>query len=166
MVARMKLQQWSELSQIVSALAVVLSLVYVGSEIRGNTDATRAATRQAALQADLTYLSATLDSRTLLTAEARLDSGLELTLEERFVLIERQHVNFRLFENAFYQFQVGLLVPERWETYRRIISNRLAENEPTQAMWAKYRLNFDAAFQREVDSIREAEGAVDANRAP
>jgi len=162
----MKLQQWSELSQIVSAIAVVLSLVYVGSEIRGNTEATRGATRQAALQADLTYLSATLDPGTLLTAEAKLDSGLELTLEERFVLIERQHVNFRLFENAFYQFQVGLLVPERWETYRRIISNRLAENEPTQVMWAKSGSRFDAAFQLEVDSILEAARAIDTNRAP
>jgi ABC-type transport system involved in cytochrome bd biosynthesis fused ATPase/permease subunit len=152
----MRLQQWSEFSQIVSAIAVVASLVYVGSEISGNTEATRGATRQAALQADLTYLSATLDPATLLTAEAKLESGLVLASEERLVLVERQHVNFRLFENAFYQFQAGLLVPERWETYRRIISSRLAENEPTQVMWAKYQSNFDAAFQVEVNSIRDA----------
>ena len=43
-MARMKLQQWGEVSQIVSALAVVVSLIYVGSEIGENTEATRGAT--------------------------------------------------------------------------------------------------------------------------
>ena len=155
-MAQTKLQRWSDVSQIVSALAVVLSLVYVGSEIRSNTEATRGATRQAILQADLEYLTSALDPQTLLAAEAKLENGVELNMEERFVLVERQHVNFRLFENAYYQYRAGLLIDERWDTYRRIIGARLTGNEPTQAMWTKYRNNFDDEFQREVEAIREA----------
>ena len=165
-MARMKLQHWSELAQIISAVAVVVSLVYVGSEIRQNTEATQGATRQAILQADLEYLGATLDPATLLAAEAKLEAGLKLSLAEQFVLIERQHVNFRLFENAFYQYRAGLLVDERWETYRLIIARRMAESEPTRTMWAKQGRHFDAAFQREVEAIVEAGPLNDSGRAP
>ena len=42
-MTRTRLQHWSEVAQIVSALAVVASLVYVGVEIHGNTEAARAA---------------------------------------------------------------------------------------------------------------------------
>jgi len=153
-MAGMNLQKWSDVSQIVGALAVVASLIYVGIEIRSNTEATQAATRQAALQADIEYLGSVLDPATLLRAEVKLNQGLELSPEEQYVLIERQHVNFRVFENAFYQYSYGLLVPERWETYRRIIETRFRNYEPTRTMWANFGANFDEGFRVEVESIR------------
>ena len=94
------------------------------------------------MQSDLEYLGATLEPATLLTAEAKLAQGLELSPDEHYVLVERQHVNFRLFENAFYQYGAGLLVEERWATYRRIIGSRLANNEPTQDMWGEVSREF------------------------
>ena len=40
-----ELQEWASIAEIVSALAVVLSLVYVGYEINENTSEVRAANR-------------------------------------------------------------------------------------------------------------------------
>ena len=43
----MSLEQWADLSQIVGGLAVVASLIFVGLQLRQNTDAIRASTSQA-----------------------------------------------------------------------------------------------------------------------
>jgi hypothetical protein len=43
----MTLQDWSNLAQVIGALAVVISLFYVGFQIKGNTSAVRSATAQA-----------------------------------------------------------------------------------------------------------------------
>ena len=43
----MTLQDWSNLAQVIGALAVVISLVYVGFQIKRNTSAVRSATAQA-----------------------------------------------------------------------------------------------------------------------
>ena len=43
----MTLQDWSNLAQLIGAIAVVISLFYVGYQIKGNTSAVRSATAQA-----------------------------------------------------------------------------------------------------------------------
>lgn len=43
----MSLQDWSNLAQVIGALAVVISLVYVGFQVKRNTGAVRSATSQA-----------------------------------------------------------------------------------------------------------------------
>lgn len=151
---RLSLNEWSDIAQIISALAVVVSLVYVGWEIRANTEALRATTRQAVAEADFEYVAATLDPLALAEAEARLEAGLELSQTQQFMLVERQHLNFRIFENAYYQFKSGLLEPETWYRYRTIISSRFETSEPTRLMWKKFGDGFDESFRQEVASIR------------
>jgi hypothetical protein len=43
----MTLQDWSNLAQVIGALAVVISLFYVGFQVKRNTSAVRSATEQA-----------------------------------------------------------------------------------------------------------------------
>jgi hypothetical protein len=154
-MSKLTLGQWSDLSQVVSAVAVVASLVYVGVEIGRNTEASRAATRQSIAETDFEYVGSTLDAALLVEAEARYEAGLELSATDRFILRERQHLNFRIFENAYYQYQVGRLEPETWQRYRWIISRLLTLNEPAQAMWLRFGPSFDESFMAEVEKIRE-----------
>jgi len=151
---KLTLGQWSDLAQVVSALAVVASLVYVGFEIRQNTEASRAATRQSIAETDFEYVGATLDPVMLVEAEAKYEAGLDLTATERFILRERQHLNFRIFENAYYQYRAGLLGEETWERYRWIISRQLELNDAATAMWERFGPSFDESFKAEVAAIR------------
>ena len=77
---KLTLSQWSDLAQVVSAIAVVASLVYVGFEIHRNTEASRAATRQSIAETDFVYVAATLDPvrlvEALLTPWSRCGLGL------------------------------------------------------------------------------------------
>ena len=43
---KLRLAEWASLAEVVSAIAVVISLIYVGIQIRDNTEAIRAANRQ------------------------------------------------------------------------------------------------------------------------
>jgi hypothetical protein len=87
-------------------------------------------------------------------AEARYEAGLELSATQRFILRERQHLNFRIFENAYYQYRAGLLEEETWLRYRWIISRLLTLNEPAQAMWERFGPSFDESFKAAVARIR------------
>ena len=151
---KLSLSQWSDLSQVVSAVAVVASLIYVGFEIRQNTEASRAATRQSIAETDFEYVGATLDALTLAEGEAKYEAGLDLSPTERFILRERQHLNFRIFENAHYQYRAGLLEAETWERYRWVISRQFAMNEATRRMWTRFGPSFDESFKAEVEAIR------------
>ena len=149
---KLTLAHLSDLSQVVSAVAVVASLIYV--EIRRNTEASQAATRQAIAETDFEYVGSTLDPGQLVEAEARYEAGLELSATQRFILRERQHLNFRIFENAYYQYRAGLLEEETWLRYRWIISRLLTLNEPAQAMWERFGPSFDESFKAAVARIR------------
>ncbi|MDH5277142.1 MAG: hypothetical protein OEW88_12030, partial [Gammaproteobacteria bacterium] len=43
---KLNLSEWANVAQVVSAIAVVISLLYVGYQIRANTSQIRAANRQ------------------------------------------------------------------------------------------------------------------------
>ena len=91
---KIKLSTFSELSQIISALAVVVSLIYVGAQVNQNTKATQAAMRQSIANNDITYLMTTLDNGILAVAEHKDKNDIELSELEMTQLVSRQYVNF------------------------------------------------------------------------
>jgi hypothetical protein len=52
---RSKLSDWASIAEIIGAIAIVISLVFVGLEISDSNREARAATVQAALDAELTF---------------------------------------------------------------------------------------------------------------
>ncbi len=53
-----RLAEWASLAEILGAVAVVVSLFFVGSQISEGNDETRAATTQAALDAEMVFQAA------------------------------------------------------------------------------------------------------------
>ena len=53
-----RLAEWASLAEILGAVAVVVSLFFVGSQISEGNDETRAATTQAALDAEMVFQTA------------------------------------------------------------------------------------------------------------
>jgi len=151
---KLSIHEWSALSQIVSAVAVVLSLLYVGVEIRSNTEATRAATRQSVAESDFAYFGAAIPPELVVDGLSKMLARDSLDAREDAALSMWQSLNFRIFENAHYQFSVGLLEPEVWERYRSVINFHLNYNPAAQAMWSQSGWSFDESFRDEVEMIR------------
>ena len=115
------LTQLGVIAEIVAAIAVVISLIFVGREVRQNTSATQAATYQEIIRASNEYLLA-LASDSALTEIVRAAETDPTSLNEsemrRYFSYSR--VFWRNMENAFVQQQRGVLGEAEWEVYQRI----------------------------------------------
>lgn len=144
---------YSELAQIISAIAVVISLIYVGVQIRQNTLTTQAAMRQSVADNDITYLMSYLDSAVIAEAIAKLSVSDTLTTKEKEQLKAQQQVNFRVFENAHYQYANKLLEEEVWYRYQTIIYRLLTTDEAAIEQWDKNSITYTKAFQNAIQQI-------------
>lgn len=119
----MRLERWALVAEIIGALAVVVSVLYVGFQVRQNSAALEASSVQAVTDS-IAEFAADVGGDPELTRiyfNGLSESGGELSPEERnqFDLLMLSVV--RRFENAFFQFEAGSIPPEQWrglsETY-------------------------------------------------
>ena len=87
-------------------------------------------------------------------AASKLEEGYDLTPLEHSQLVKRQHMNFRIFENAYYQYRKGTLELPEWGRYNSLIEVLLCEDEPAQTMWTRFHPTFVPEFRDAVEAIR------------
>ena len=116
------LSDWGVIAEIVSAVAVTLSLIFVGLQIRDNTVATRAATYQDTVAYDIGNLRAFGESPetatvfyTLRDDPNSLEGGEFLQGRTLFT------ASIRHMENLYLQHEVGMLSDEAWATHEPLI---------------------------------------------
>lgn len=109
----------SAVSEIIGAIAVVVSLIYVAAQIRQNTKMMRSTAKQSLTEATQNFLYTAIDRS---EEWVKLISGEEpATPEEnaRMALIVRAML--RGFESQCYQYESGLLAEEEWRALRATI---------------------------------------------
>ena len=126
----MKLEKWALIAEIVSAVAIVLSLLFVGLQVRlgtaetaANSRALEATVRESMLSADLTILNAALPYPSM------VDLGLENWDEESH---QRRMFSFmlgRTRENYWKQRQNGMLDEETYLSYRETFLVALIQSD-------------------------------------
>ena len=148
------------IGQAVGALGVIISLIYVGLQVRADARARRAQTThdQAAAYTTLLMQTSTDPEVADLIARGSRDLG-ELTGDNeltRFSAIMAAH--FRTFEDAFIQHRMGHLDDRVWVGFETPISFNL-RNPGVRALWALSRGQsfFCKEFENFIDS-RVAEG--------
>jgi len=149
----MKLSKIVDISQIIGVIAVVLSLIFIGIQIKQNTNATKAAVRQSVATNDIAYLSTSLNSEIIANANAKIADGEDLTTTEREQLIWQQYVNFMAFETVHYHYNEGYVEKELWERYQIIITHLLRNNIYTQNAWVEYKNVYTLSFRSEIQRI-------------
>lgn len=121
-MSRIGLTQWAQVAEIVAAVAVVASLVYVGREVRSNTAAVRGAAMQEI---------ATTDAHALMTiaADSALSEIIRVGYQNpdrlsrgdafRFQIFLRQF--WLSFQNIYQQAGLDLIDHGVWESYLSVI---------------------------------------------
>jgi hypothetical protein len=120
----MQLADWSALSQFVSAGAVTVSLIFVGLQIRRNTNATRAATFQASVGYEFASLTAIGTSPS--TASIFLAYRDHPETLEGEALMQGQILFTGLLRHAehiYLQYQSGMLSKAGWSTREQFLRN-------------------------------------------
>ena len=111
---KISLADWGHIAEIFGAVAVVLSLVYVGAQLKQNTAAIQAQTSQ---QIMATYSDAQfviLGEEALAPLFIKVQQGEELTAVESEKLGIWAHIVFTNWEQSYSTHQNGLLEEEVW----------------------------------------------------
>lgn len=142
---------WGQAGAVVAG---VLSLAFVGWEIRQNTTAIRGSTYQAVADANVDWLLFMAENPELARVLERWISG-DSTMSPREVRRARslQLTFWRTVENAHYQYLQGNL-PE--DAVRRWIPPEMFEHPVLSEWWRDSRDRFTPAFVAYVESIDES----------
>ena len=148
-----QLSELARLAEIAAAIGVIISLIFIGLQLRSNSEATEAATRAAINQNDVDFLSLSIDSSVLAKAMAKAQRGEELSALEESQLVQQELVNFVSFEHSFYQYRKGLLEEREWLRHRNLIEGQMKNWPHSRTMWERSRGVFTPEFQQLVDSL-------------
>ena len=151
---KLKLSDFSDIAQIVSAIAVFVSLLYLGYQISLTNKAIESSTVQSVLaQTSNTYFE-NATNEGLAPALARAADGSELSTEDQ-IRIELMWMGvFSNYENQFYQYQAGNLP----EPIHRAYGARIKRQLDTIAgeFWAANGRLFSEPFQAYVQDLMAA----------
>jgi hypothetical protein len=135
-MAKLTLSSWASIAEIVSAIAVVLSLIYVATEMRGNTRAVEAATLVEVNKIAREHLLLVSSSPEANRIEAIGDEDhSQLSFEE----LQRYKWYVRSFwlgmQTVFRQHDLGILPDEEWAVYNDVICSNI-EAPGKRSLWS------------------------------
>lgn len=148
----MNIETLANYGDVIGGVAVVVSLIYVGIQIRRNSKSSQSQANQSAHES-LANVSLEISSDPDLSNLTRKGMGSyeNLTEEEQFRFLMLMTTVFRRFENIFYQYEKGFLEKELWDGYRQSMLLYFHTNGG-QAFWRARALHFSGLFQKYLDS--------------
>jgi len=152
-VTKLNLSDLAKVAEIGAAVAVVISLIFVGFELRSSTEATEAATREAINRKDLAFLSLGIDSSLLARANAKRRNSEELSPLEKDQLIQVQYINFVSFDYSYTEFRRGAQDLDGWLRHKNIIQSVITGSLHARIMWERNQQDFTPEFRELVNSF-------------
>ncbi len=144
------------MAEIISSFAIVVTLIVLLVEVRGNTAAVQASTYQDVA----TSITTMLNHRATDPDVARIwiagNGGEQLGPLDEHRYDTLVTLNMRQFENAYYQYQIGGIEESQWQPIENIISG-LMRTTGHRLWWPTVRLNYSVDFRDLVDSLAGTE---------
>ncbi len=140
----MELQAYTLIAEVVGAVAVVLTLIYLAIQLRQNTKALRTSAYQGMVANSMQILTTLLADPERAQFFLRVQSNPGQITEEDGV---RWHwfmlAAFRHWDNLYYQYRTGALETEMWEGYDHLMTNWL-QNQA----WSEWFMEHEESFSR------------------
>ncbi len=143
----MNLDTAHKLTEVLAALAVIISLVFVGLEVRNNTTAVQSSAAQSVHENLSTWYTSIQGDASLMeiTTRGMQDYGsINPTEKGQFIAVFMSFLSYT--QNAYYKWQEGSLSPELWRSWEFVVMNFLS-TPGGRAFWAERSYMFADAFQ-------------------
>ena len=133
-MARRNLQDWASIAEVIGAIAVVISLLYVGFQVKENTGEVRAANRQQLVNRSFAATHGASANPELAAIVAKLADGKSLTPAES--VLYGYFVRGMLYDiqEAYLLYLEGRLDEEYWQT-RAAIAMAYMTNAPARDVY-------------------------------
>ena len=122
----MNIENLANYAEVIGGIAVLVSLIYLGFQVRSNTRSSLSQTNMMTHES-LANISLEIGKDAELSSLVR--RGLlgynELDVDERFQFLTLLTSLFRRYENVFYQNEKGLLENELWQGYSHSMTSYL-----------------------------------------
>jgi hypothetical protein len=125
---KLTLLEYSELAEVFAAIAVVISLVYVGIQLKTNTAAVQSASIQQVTNTSLSVLAEVTTNPDLARIRRIGDTDpSKLTADEsyRYFMLQRQI--WLTMQNVYLQRDLEVIGAKMWSTYQRMICRNLLQ---------------------------------------
>jgi hypothetical protein len=146
-----RLADLAQVAEIIGAIAVVVSLLYVGAQVKSNTSAVQAASVESITAASVAALRGLAADPTLaklrMTGDADPDALSELESYQYFMYRRATWLNF---QNVYYQRELGVLGVGLWGTYEKIICISIA-TPGIRSTWSAHSSVLNAEFVQLVE---------------
>lgn len=137
--------------EMLGALGVIITLVYLARQIRQNTLATRlSASRSVATAAREWNAPLLQDAELAWTFQVGTEDPTQLSEKERARFTELCFSLLRMFEDIHYQYHNGALDPEAWHGYEQLYG-AYAKAPGFQQYWLERRETFRPEFREFID---------------
>ena len=125
-----QLQKWALVAEVISGIAIVVTLAVLAIEMRGNTNAIRAQTYQTLMQQLNDYRMWLISPEFDAAREKRQDSGWDsLTHKEKQKIRIPALVNWGIYESAYFANERGVLGEPEWRRFEVAICRRFSTNQ-------------------------------------
>jgi hypothetical protein len=152
---RLTLADWAAVSEIIGSVAIVLSLLFVGLELRRNTRSVQGATLQSvneiARQQLLLHAADSNINRIYMVGDRDLS---KLTSEERMRFFWLDRSFWLGMQTVFRQWQLGVLPDDEWKVYNTVICDNI-KGAGTRAFWPQESRALIPAFVKIVEACEE-----------
>jgi hypothetical protein len=166
----MKNVEFKSILEVSSAVAVLLGLAFVGFELRQNTAAVEASSRQSTADASVAWLLTIASDPELARlwgiASREPQELNETEAVQLHLLLRSQWIRF---QNAFFQWKSGTLSDEDWDNYEGFICRTRTRTEANQnsaslrvATWDSHKAVLHSRFVDFVENCRR-EPAIDSD---
>jgi hypothetical protein len=142
----MSLEDLGNIGELVAAIGVIASLIYLAVQIRQNTQTVRASTVQAISDSAQGRLLALQNIENARVWRVGRSEPSELNEDEQTLYIFMIHSTVRGYENLYYQHRSGLLDAPQWEGYAKTIK-ALVKNPGFEYFWQHRRGHFSPEFE-------------------
>ena len=148
----MTIQDWGAIGEVIGAIGIIATLIYLSIQIRQTRDVVRGSTIQARSDsaiAQFTAMSTSPDLVKVLVGDLKIEGG-----EDEFRLRSFFMLGFKNMENAFLQHNLGIYT---WPNYQEGATVRrwFTTYVSVSGWWEESRHFFDSGFREYVDEIVE-----------
>ncbi|MGR8949254.1 MAG: hypothetical protein ACU84Q_14490 [Gammaproteobacteria bacterium] len=149
------------IGEVVGAIAVVATLIYLALQIRQNTKATRTATHQTQVDSQIGINTSIATDDKLADLIARANDGYdELKAGEQIQLLHLYVNFFNLWHSAYWNNKEQFLSEHAWPIWDTGMAGLFSAQIACRTVWARVAPIYDTEFQQHVNGIVDRLGPI------